>query len=108
MDENKIYSYIVSAEVVAKPGSEMWGKAKGAYLYCVVPEKDAEKAAKSTRIALEEDNYDVIQIEEVIKYENMTWESEEVENEYKELLIEAKKSNSVVYGPFFIYEFDND
>ena len=37
--------YIVSAEVVAKPGSEMWGHAKGGYLYCIVPEKDAEKAA---------------------------------------------------------------
>ena len=100
--------YIVSAEVVAKPGSEMWGNAEGGFLYCVVPEKDAEKAAKSARIALEEDNYGVTQIEEVIKFENMAWESEEVESDYKKLALEASQTNDVVYGPFFIFESDDD
>lgn len=100
--------YIVAAEVVAKQGSEMWGKAKGGYLYCVVPEQDAENAAKSARIALEEDSYSVIQIEEVIKFENMAWDSEEIESDYKELSLEATQTKDVVYGPFFIYESDDD
>ncbi len=64
--------------------------------------------SKSARIALEEDNYEVPQIEEIIKFESMAWESDEVENEYLELAIEASQTNEVVYGPFFVYEIDED
>ena len=110
MMDNDRYSnlYIVSVEVHAKPGSEMWGNAIGGFLYCVVPEEDAEKAIKSTRIALEEDNYEIKQIEEAIKFENMAWESEEVEIDYKKLAFKATRTKDVHYGPFFIYESDDD
>ena len=99
--------YVVAAEVAAKPDSEMWGVAKGGFLYCIVPTIDAENAAKNARLALEEDNYQVVEIEEVVKFNNMEWESEEVENNYKELAFDALKANDVIYGPFFIYNEDD-
>ncbi len=100
--------YIVSAEVTAKQGSEMWGDAIGGFLFCVVPKEDAEEAAKFARIALEEDNYAVNKIEEVIKFKNMAWETNEVENEYKQLAIEAIRTKDVVYGPFYTWETEDD
>lgn len=99
--------YIVSLEIIPKQGAEMWGKAEGGFLYCILQAKNAEKAAVQSRTALEEDSYEVVDIEEVIKYENMDWESEDVAKEYEEMAIAAQKVNDVFYGPICVYDSES-
>ncbi len=74
--------FVVSVEVEATPESEMWSVAKGAYLFCLVPENDAGNAAEVARKALQEDYYNNILIEEVVQFENMKWKSRKVKKEY--------------------------
>ncbi len=69
--------YVVSAEIIAKEGSEMWGQAKGGYLYCIVRSVDAREAIQMCCSALEDDRYEVALIEDVIQSETMDWAEEE-------------------------------
>ena len=97
--------YIVSAEITAKEDSEILKKDEGAFLFAFVLETDADLAGAKVRKALEEDNFDVDQIEEIILEEHFEWEDQDKEV-IDECIAEAKETNDVVYGPFFAFEED--
>lgn len=55
---------------------------------------------------MEEDHYKVIRIEEIIESKNIEFENDD-ETDFDELKKEALETNTVVYGPFLIFDHDD-
>jgi hypothetical protein len=99
--------YVVTAKVVGGENSHLKTETEGisAYLHAFVLATDALEAGKKVKSALEEDHYTEIKIEEIVESKNLEFEYDG-ETSYDELKKEAIETNEVVYGPFFV--FDND
>ena len=97
--------YVVTAEVIGQENSQLREEtdATGAFIHAFVFALDALDAGNRVKEALQEDKYDVVKIEEVIKNNNFVFDEDSDAN-YEELKNEAKESGDVVYGPFYIYE----
>ncbi len=91
--------YVVSLEISPKKGSQMWGKAKGGYLFCVVRSIDAREAIEKCCAALIEDKYKIVLVEEVIKSENMDWDNSTDEGQLLRLAQECQDDDEVRYSP---------
>jgi hypothetical protein len=93
--------YVVCAEVTPKPGSQLWGKARGALVNGFFFAGDARFAIDAVVQALSEDLYEIVRIEWVMPFSETNWEDEQAEHEA--LSAEAQESGEVVYSDFFTY-----
>ena len=104
--------YIVSAEIVAFPESQMAKENAGigGFLYALTVAHDAMQAGQKVSQALAEDNYGIRKIEEIFFFENMDWStSDDVDVDwYRERVQEAIESGDVEYGIIYSYENEDD
>lgn len=95
--------YVLSAEVAAQPGCEMWGQAEGAFVYCYVNAFDARDAASRVAAALEEDKYGILAFEWIMVAGEMDWEDDDAP-EHRASAEEAARTGGVVYSTFDAWE----
>lgn len=98
--------FIASVEVKPLPGSEMSKKSAGGLVYCFIPANSKTAASKRLQAALDEDKYELVQVELFDEYENFRWEEPEDQIEYDRLAKRAAVNDDVIYGPFYTWESD--
>ena len=99
MKEKKIYLFRI--EVKGLPGSKMPSDATGAYVNCVVPGEDKNKAELVLKAALKEDKYQLISIDKVEDFYSLDFSGNNAEDkEYLQMAKDAFKFNEVYYGSF--------
>lgn len=101
-------TYVVSVEVRPRVGSQMYGVAEGAFVYCFVRAPSAAVAQTLVTSALDGDNYDIALLEWVRRYDECEWESQETRDEYDGHAAQARQGSEVVYSMFHTYAVDDD
>ena len=94
----------VSTEVIPLPGSEMPDGCVGAFVFSYVPAQDIREAIDRACSTLDEDRYEVIDIDHVFRIDLEEWVPHDDDHPTTEDLGQALKDDEVLYGPFFAYE----
>ena len=100
--------FLASIEVKPLLGAEMRPPQEGAALYALIPAKSKREASRKLRIALEDDKYQLIEMDWLARYDEFIWESDADRSEYDKLAKRAALENGVVYGPFFTWNTDEE
>lgn len=91
-------------EVKALPGSGMEDEGHiGGFVYTFVKAGTAKSAEAKVRSALQEDLYEVLELEKPLVYSDLEWEDPEAAKEYDQCAKEALETGDVVYGTFDAY-----
>ena len=95
--------YIVTAEIAGNAESQLnleTGLTEG-HLHAFVSSRDAIEAGIKVKIALENEKYQVVRIEEIIDSNYFEFD-DDVSEENLELMAEALETSTVVLGAFFV------
>lgn len=97
--------FVASIEVKALPGSEMAQRraGTGGFVYCMIPASDEEQAKVRLGQTLDEDRYELVDLEFVRLAEEVTWKTDEEAEHFNGLEKEARVENDVVYSEFYTY-----
>ncbi|MEZ4272405.1 MAG: hypothetical protein R3C68_13560 [Myxococcota bacterium] len=100
--------YAVSTEVVPLEESELFGTCAGAYVVCYVPAQGIREALDEAEWRLADDHYSLIDIAAVGRVELDSWVPEDEDQPTRGELGIALDGQQMLYGPFLIYEEEND
>jgi hypothetical protein len=101
--------WIVSAEVRPRPDSDAPEGLAGAFVDCFVPCDTPEQALARARAALDDDGYDVVDIDRCIRYDPEDWDDDNDEDAVvRTTAAEAAEGGEVLFGPFFGWPADED
>lgn len=99
-------TYIASIELKALPGSEMYesGSGTGGFVHCLILADSVESARSILMKNLEEDKYELLDLDFFEEFDNMEWENEEQEEEFQSYADDLSADENFVYSEFYTYE----
>ena len=95
--------YEISVEIKPLPGSNMPNELLGAFVYCYVPADSLEESLNVMKGALNEDRYQLVDIEYCTRVDLENWQPNDLSFPTTQQLLELDHGE-IYYSPFYGYQ----
>ena len=79
----------------------------GGCVFCFIPARDEAHAKERLMEALEEDRYELRELDYIVVNEDVDWGDEETNEDFTEIGKVAGKKDMVLYSEFYCYHQDD-